>query len=75
MWHYSIAYFGMAVPLLVWEKAKVYMAETYYIPFIVLYGVYFAVMEMRTLGKLIKKEEAEHSVHVKEHKKEHKKLE
>jgi hypothetical protein len=59
----------MAVPLLVWENAKVYMAETYYIPFIVLYGVYFAVMEMKTLGKLIKKEEAYLTGNVKEHQK------
>jgi hypothetical protein len=54
-WIYSISYFGAAVPLLVWSKFKVYLAETYYIPYIILYVTYFLIMEFRIFSKLIDK--------------------
>lgn len=53
VWHYSIAYFGMAVPLLAWEKVKIYLAETYYIPYIILYAGFFLIIEMKILSKLL----------------------
>ncbi len=46
----------MPIPLLAWDKIKLYLAETYCIPFFVLYVVYFVVMEMRILGKMTREE-------------------
>ncbi len=57
VWQYSIAYFGAAVPLLVWDKVKVYLAETYYIPYIILYLSFVLVVWMNVLGRVLAKSE------------------
>jgi hypothetical protein len=56
-WQYAIAYFGAAVPLLLWDKIKVYLAQTYYIPYIILYITFILVMKMNILSKILAKSE------------------
>jgi hypothetical protein len=56
VWQYAIAYFGAAVPLLLWEKVRVYLAETYYIPYMILY-VSVAMVWMNVLGWILAKSE------------------
>ena len=65
-WQYAIAYFGAASPLLLWDKIKVYLAETYYIPCIILYITFFLVMKMNILSKILAKSEGRDGKHLKD---------
>ena len=58
MWNFLIIYIGVMTNLMIWSKIKVFIAETYYLPFLFIYLMWFVVVKMKFLnrfGKIDKK--------------------
>ena len=51
-----INYFGMAIHLMIWSKIQIYLWETYALPYLILYVIFFLVFKMNILAAPRKKQ-------------------
>lgn len=48
---FAMTYFGVAFHLMTWTRIWIYLKETLFIPYILLYLGFFLVVNMKVLGK------------------------
>lgn len=62
LWNFLIMYFGAITHFMIWSRIKIFLNETYYLPFFFTYGVWVVVVKMRVLNKFGKRDRQVESV-------------